>query len=64
MGDVWPQSLHDVSLDDVWYSASFWIGLDGDDGSSDVLHAGCEVDLMNVSTSTGDAYVTSQFKPF
>jgi hypothetical protein len=38
--DVWPQSLHDASLDDVWYTASFWVGLDG------------------------DAYVTTQFKPF
>jgi Peptidase A4 family len=62
--DVWPGSLHDVSLDDVWYSASFWIGLDGDDGSSDLLHAGCEVDSMNVSVPTGGAYVTTQFKPF
>ena len=62
--DVWPQSLHDPSLDDVWYTASFWVGLDGDDGSSDVLHAGCEVDSMNVSVSTGGAYVTTQFKPF
>ena len=62
--DVWPGSLHDVSLDDVWYSASFWIGLDGQDGSSDLLHAGCEVDAMNVSTPNGGAYVTTQFKPF
>ncbi len=62
--DVWPQSLHDPSLNDVWYTASFWVGLDGDDGSSDVLHAGCEVDSMNVSVLTGGAYVNTQFKPF
>ena len=62
--DVWPGSLTAGTINDVWYSASFWIGLDGDDGSSDVLHAGCEVDTMNVSTSGGGAYVNTKFRPF
>lgn len=30
----------------VWYSASTWIGIDGD-GSPDVLQAGCDSDVMN-----------------
>ena len=62
--EVFPGSLTAGTINDVWYSASFWIGLDGDDGSSDVLHAGCEVDTMNVSASGGGAYVNTQFKPF
>jgi hypothetical protein len=61
---VFPGSLTAGTINDVWYSASFWIGLDGDDGSSDVLHAGCEVDTMNVSAAGGGAYVNTQFKPF
>jgi hypothetical protein len=62
--EVFPGSLTAGTINDVWYSASFWIGLDGDDGSSDVLHAGCEVDTMNVSAAGGGAYVNTQFKPF
>ncbi len=30
----------------VWYSASTWIGIDGIDGSGDVLQAGCDSDVM------------------
>jgi|SRR5579859_4085603 len=30
----------------VWYSASTWIGIDGIDGSRDVLQAGCDSDVM------------------
>jgi hypothetical protein len=30
----------------IWYTASTWIGIDGDDGSSDVLQAGCDADVM------------------
>jgi hypothetical protein len=32
--------------DHVWYSASTWVGLDGIDGSGDVLQAGCDSDVM------------------
>jgi Peptidase A4 family len=32
--------------DGVWYSASTWIGIDGIDGSGDVLQAGCDSDVM------------------
>jgi hypothetical protein len=30
----------------IWYTASSWIGIDGDDGSGDVLQAGCDADVM------------------
>jgi hypothetical protein len=30
----------------VWYSASSWIGIDGDEISADVLQAGCDADVM------------------
>jgi hypothetical protein len=33
--EVFPGSLTAGTINDVWYSASFWIGLDGDDESSD-----------------------------
>jgi hypothetical protein len=32
--------------DGVWYTASSWIGIDGDDVSGDVLQAGCDADVM------------------
>src|SRR5579862_4513517 len=32
--------------DNVWYSASTWVGIDGIDGSGDVLQAGCDSDVM------------------
>jgi hypothetical protein len=32
--------------DGIWYTASSWIGIDGDDGSGDVLQAGCDADVM------------------
>jgi len=32
--------------DGVWYSASAWVGIDGIDGSGDVLQAGCDSDVM------------------
>jgi len=32
--------------DGVWYSASTWVGIDGIDGSGDVLQAGCDSDVM------------------
>ena len=34
--------------DGVWYSASTWIGIDGIDGSGDVLQAGCDSDVMTL----------------
>ena len=34
------------AADGVWYSASTWIGIDGIDGSGDVLQAGCDSDVM------------------
>jgi hypothetical protein len=32
--------------DGVWYSASTWVGIDGIDGSGDVLQGGCDSDVM------------------
>jgi hypothetical protein len=32
--------------DGIWYSASTWIGIDGDDGSGDVLQVGCDADVI------------------
>jgi hypothetical protein len=34
------------AADGVWYSASTWVGIDGIDGSGDVLQAGCDSDVM------------------
>lgn len=34
------------AIEGVWYSASTWIGIDGIDGSGDVLQAGCDSDVM------------------
>ena len=45
--------------DGVWYSASTWIGIDGDDGSGDVLQAGCDADVM-----TSGGVVQHQFNPW
>ncbi len=42
--------------DGVWYSASTWIGLDGDDGSGDVLQAGCDADVMITGGVTQHQY--------
>lgn len=35
----------------VWYSASAWVGIDGIDGSGDVLQAGCDSDVMKQNGS-------------
>jgi hypothetical protein len=43
----------------TWYSASTWVGIDGDDGSGDVLQAGCDADVM---ISGGSAQ--KQFNPW
>jgi hypothetical protein len=43
----------------IWYTASTWIGIDGDDGSSDVLQAGCDADVL-----TSDGRVQRQFSPW
>jgi hypothetical protein len=37
--------------DNVWYSASTWVGIDGIDGSGDVLQAGCDSDVMKSGSS-------------
>lgn len=37
---------------DAWFAASTWIGIDGLDGSGDMLRAGCDSDVTN---SDGDA---------
>ncbi len=42
-----------------WYSASAWVGIDGIDGSGDVLQAGCDSDVMK-SGST----VSRQLNPW
>ncbi|RDI97314.1 hypothetical protein DVT68_16240 [Dyella solisilvae] len=45
--------------DGVWYSASTWVGIDGIDGSGDVLQAGCDSDVM---TSGGN--ISRQLNPW
>lgn len=36
----------------ITYTASTWIGIDGDDGSGDVLQAGCDADVTPSSSGT------------
>ena len=43
----------------IWYTASTWIGIDGDDGSGDIVQAGCDADVM---ISGGDTQY--QFNPW
>ena len=43
----------------ILYTASTWIGIDGDDGSGDIMQAGCDAD---VSISGGDTQY--QFNPW
>lgn len=43
----------------IWYTASTWIGIDGDDGSGDVLQAGCDADVM-----TSGGALRHQFNPW
>jgi hypothetical protein len=45
--------------DGIWYTASSWIGIDGDGSSGDVLQAGCDADIM---ISNGQQQV--QYKPW
>jgi hypothetical protein len=47
------------AADGVWYSASSWIGIDGDEISGDVLQAGCDAD---VAVSGGQTQ--RQFNPW
>lgn len=47
----------------VWYSASTWIGIDGIDGSGDVLQAGCDSDVMQFNWFLG-TYVQRQLNPW
>jgi len=46
--------------DFVWYSASTWVGIDGIDGSGDVLQAGCDSDVMRTFFGT----VSRQLNPW
>ncbi len=39
-------SLPSGAKSGIWYTASSWIGIDGDGGSPDVLQAGCDADIM------------------
>ena len=43
----------------IWYTASTWIGIDGDDGSGDIVQAGCDAEVM---ISGGDTQY--QFNPW
>jgi hypothetical protein len=45
--------------DGIWYSASTWVGIDGDDGSGDVLQAGCDADVI-----ISGGVVQHQFNPW
>jgi hypothetical protein len=47
------------AVDGVWYSASTWIGIDGDDGSGDVFQAGCDADVM-----ISGGVIQRQFNPW
>jgi hypothetical protein len=47
------------AVDGIWYSASTWIGIDGDDGSGDVLQAGCDADVI-----ISGGVVQHQFNPW
>jgi len=50
----WPMpsaALPPNAQENVQYCASAWVGMDGDDGSQDVLQAGCDADI----TLSGDA---------
>ncbi len=73
--ELWPEIISDRALHErhpsrrhgapegaqsgIWYTASTWIGMDGDDGSGDVLQAGCDADVM-----TSDGAVQQQFNPW
>jgi hypothetical protein len=39
-------SLPSGAQNGIWYTASSWVGIDGDGGSPDVLQAGCDADIM------------------
>jgi len=58
MDGVWgtwkmPQaSLPSGAHSDIWYTASTWVGIDGDDGSGDVVQMGCDADVMKKDGST------------
>jgi hypothetical protein len=52
-------SLPSGAKNGILYTASSWVGLDGADGSGDVLQAGCDAD---VSTSGGQPQL--QFNPW
>jgi Peptidase A4 family len=56
-----PGEVFALAADGVWYSASTWVGMDGDDGSSDVLQTGCDADVM--TTTDGDN-LPAQYKPW
>jgi hypothetical protein len=43
----------------IWYTASTWIGIDGDHGSGDIVQAGCDADVMS---SNGDTQY--EFNPW
>lgn len=52
-------SLPSGGHDGIWYTASTWVGIDGDDGSGDVVQTGCDADVMNSNGST-----QHQFNPW
>jgi hypothetical protein len=42
--------------DNVEYSASTWIGIDGDNGSGDIMQAGCDADVQTTGGSPQHQY--------
>lgn len=52
-------SLPSGAQTNIWYTASTWIGIDGDDGSGDIIQAGCDADVM-----ISDGEVQYQFNPW
>jgi hypothetical protein len=52
-----PQSyLPGGAEDNVEYSASTWIGIDGDNGSGDIMQAGCDSDVQTTGGSPQHQY--------
>jgi hypothetical protein len=42
--------------DGIWYTASSWVGIDGDESSGDVLQAGCDADILTSGGKQQVAY--------
>jgi hypothetical protein len=52
-------SMPKGARDGIWYSASSWVGIDGDGSSGDVLQAGCDADIKH-----SDGHEHIQYNPW